>query len=124
MGILVNTIHIITCVGLVTCVLLQSSKGGGLAGTFGGMGDSGSMFGGRGAATFLSKLTTGLAVLFMMMNIVQGFMVKSRMEAPKSLIQQEAERSPGSNLPVVPQASPTDQQTSPQPAEGSGESDQ
>jgi preprotein translocase subunit SecG len=60
--------HVITCIGLVLVVLLQSSKGEGLAGSaFGGGGGglSGAVFGGRGAATFLSKATTVLAIVFM-----------------------------------------------------------
>ena len=61
--------HVIVSVALVLVVLLQSSKGEGLAGSaFGGGGGgglSGAVFGGRGAASFLSKATTVLAVLFM-----------------------------------------------------------
>ncbi|MEW6412615.1 MAG: preprotein translocase subunit SecG [Candidatus Zixiibacteriota bacterium] len=60
--------HVITCIALVLVVLLQSSKGEGLAGSAfggGGGGMAGAVFGGRGAATFLSKATTVLAILFM-----------------------------------------------------------
>jgi preprotein translocase subunit SecG len=58
--------HVIICIALVLVVLLQSAKGEGLAGgtAFGG-GLSGAVFGGRGAASFLSKATTVLAILFM-----------------------------------------------------------
>lgn len=57
--------HVIICVALVIVVLMQSSKGEGLAGgtAFGG-GVSNAVFGGRGAASFLSKATTVLAVVF------------------------------------------------------------
>jgi preprotein translocase subunit SecG len=56
-----------TCIALVLVVLLQASKGEGLAGSaFGGGGLSGAVFGGRGAAGFLSKATSYLAVLFML----------------------------------------------------------
>ena len=61
--------HVIVCLALVLVVLMQSSKGEGLAGSAfggGGGGMSGAVFGGRGAATFLSKATTYLAVLFML----------------------------------------------------------
>ena len=57
--------HIIVCVALILAVLMQSAKGEGLAGgtAFGGA-VSTAVFGGRGAATFLSKATTVLAVVF------------------------------------------------------------
>ena len=62
--------HVIICIALVVVVLLQSSKGEGLAGSAfgggGGGGMSGAVFGGRGAASFLSKLTTIFAVVFML----------------------------------------------------------
>lgn len=61
--------HVIICIALVLVVLLQSSKGEGLAGSAfggGGSGLSGAVFGGRGAAPFLSKATTILAVVFML----------------------------------------------------------
>jgi preprotein translocase subunit SecG len=60
--------HVIVSAGLVLVVLLQSSKGEGLAGSAfggGGGGMGGAVFGGRGAASFLSKATQVLAILFM-----------------------------------------------------------
>ena len=61
--------HVIVSIALVLVVLLQSSKGEGLAGSAfgggGGGGMAGAVFGGRGAAGFLSKATTVLAVMFM-----------------------------------------------------------
>jgi preprotein translocase subunit SecG len=63
-------VHVLICVGLIIVVLLQSSKGEGLAGAFGGGGLSGAVFGGRGAATFLSKATSYLAIGFMVTSIV------------------------------------------------------
>ena len=60
--------HVIICVSLVLVVLMQSSKGEGLDGSaFGGGGSmGGAVFGGRGAASFLSRATTVLAVVFML----------------------------------------------------------
>lgn len=57
--------HIIVSILLVLIVLMQSSKGEGLAGTSFAGGVGGAVFGGRGVATFLSKATTILAFLFM-----------------------------------------------------------
>lgn len=59
--------HVLTCIALVLVVLMQASKGEGLAGSaFGGGGIGGAVFGGRGAAGFLSKATSYLAVMFML----------------------------------------------------------
>ena len=69
--------HVVVCVALVLVVLMQSSKGDGLAGTAlgGGAGGlSGAVFGGRGAGSFLSKATTILAVLFMLNSAALAFM--------------------------------------------------
>ena len=61
------TFHTLVCILLVIVVLMQSAKGEGLAGAFGGGGGlTGAVFGGRGAASFLSKATTILAVVFML----------------------------------------------------------
>jgi len=93
-------VHVLVAVLLTLTILMQSSKGGGLSGTFGGAG-SGSLFGGRGAATFLSKMTTGLAVAFMAISILIGLMSAPRGEAT-SIIKREADRRvvPSANLPV------------------------
>lgn len=66
-------VHILICAALIIVVLLQSSKGEGLAGAFGGGGLSGAVFGGRGAATFLSKATSIIAICFMVSSIVLTF---------------------------------------------------
>ncbi len=58
--------HVIVCIALILVVLMQSSKGEGLAGTAFSSGLSGAVFGGRGAATFLSKATSVLAIVFML----------------------------------------------------------
>lgn len=67
-------IHILICIALVISVLLQSAKGEGLAGAFGGSSLTGTVFGGRGAATFLSKATTVLAITFMSSCIILTFL--------------------------------------------------
>jgi len=71
--------HVIVCISLILVVLMQSAKGEGLAGgtAFGG-GVSGAVFGGRGAASFLSKATTVLAVVFMINCGALAYMSSSR----------------------------------------------
>jgi preprotein translocase subunit SecG len=66
-------LHVVVSILLIMAVLLQSGKGTGLAGTFGGTGVTGGVFGGRGAAPFLAKATTVFAVLFMLTAISLNF---------------------------------------------------
>ena len=61
--------HIVVCLLLVIVVLLQSGKSADLAGAFGGYGSQ-STFGPRGTASLLSKITTTLAVLFMVTSLL------------------------------------------------------
>jgi len=80
---------------------MQSAKGEGLAGAFGGSGITGAVFGGRGAATFLTKATTVLAVLFFLSALTLTFLTPAMRagRAPTSSeIQEEArkERQEGS----------------------------
>lgn len=69
-------IHILVCLALVIIVLLQSGKGGGLAGAFGGAGGVGAVFGGQAAATFLTKATRYLAIAFMITSLGMAFAIR------------------------------------------------
>jgi preprotein translocase subunit SecG len=82
MTILLTILHVIVCALLVLAVLLQSGKGGGLAGAIGGGMSSSSVLGGRTATTFLSKATTVLAVTFMLSCLVQAIIVRSANTEP------------------------------------------
>lgn len=98
-------IHIFVCVLMTVAILLQSSKGGGLAGAFGGGGTVGAMFGGRGAAPLLSKITIGLAAVFMVLSMTLGLMTRGVMPREKSVVEEERAKrgsTPASVLPVVP----------------------
>jgi preprotein translocase subunit SecG len=89
-------IHVIVCVALVLIVLMQAAKGGGLAGgsAFGGGAES-TVFGGRGAATFLSKATTVFAAIFMLTSLSLTLLNRGALEeAPRSIVADEAARLP------------------------------
>jgi len=89
-------VHVIVCVALILVVLLQSGRGGGLAGAFGGGGTQ-TFFGGRGAATFLSKATAWLAIGFMVMSILLAVLSSHAGGAGGGLLQERARR----NAPVA-----------------------
>lgn len=62
-------IHVMVALFLIFIVLIQGGKGAELGTAFGG-GSSQTLFGSRGAATFLNKLTTVIAVVFMLTSLV------------------------------------------------------
>ena len=84
-------LHVFVSVSLIVSVLLQSSKGGGLAGTFGGSGMTGGVFGGRGAAPFLAKATTAFAIMFMVTSVTLNFVRPGRVS--KSVIERALRES-------------------------------
>lgn len=102
-------LFILVCILQMIAILLQSSKGGGLAGAFGG-GGMGAVFGGRGAATFLSKVTSVLAALFMLLALVMGLIASGGGGGSDSLVararQEEQIASPAANLPSIPATGP------------------
>ncbi|NTU41988.1 MAG: preprotein translocase subunit SecG [Nitrospirales bacterium] len=67
MATFIMIIHILVCIFLILIVLLQSGKGAEMGATFGG--SSQTLFGSRGASTFLNKLTTVAAVVFMLTSL-------------------------------------------------------
>jgi preprotein translocase subunit SecG len=105
-------VHVLISLALVISVLLQAGKGTGLAGAFGGGGGAmGAVFGGRGAATFLSKLTTGLAIAFFVSCLGHSLLVSRRYSTrQESVIRQEAQRQTQqqaeSPVPLVPPPAP------------------
>ncbi|MCP4215444.1 MAG: preprotein translocase subunit SecG [bacterium] len=80
-------IHIVVCTLLIVIVLLQSGKSADLAGAFGGAGSQ-STFGPRGTASFLSKLTTTLAILFMITSLSLWIIAANKAES-SSVIKEE-----------------------------------
>lgn len=61
----VIVIHVLVSLMLILTVLLQPGNKGGMGAAFGGAGGA-TVFGGRGANTFLAKLTAGAAIVFML----------------------------------------------------------
>ena len=69
---LILSIHVIACVLLIMIVLLQTGKGAGMGASLGG-GSSQALFGGTGPATLLSKVTKGIAIIFMLTSLTLAY---------------------------------------------------
>jgi preprotein translocase subunit SecG len=96
-----SIVHLLVAMGLILIVLLQSGKGSDIGAAFGG-GSSQTVFGGRGAATFLSKVTTALAILFMVTSIV--LTILSAQRGTSSVV---TEDRPAPAAPAPPGAPPS-----------------
>lgn len=100
-------IHIFLCLFLMLLVLLQNDKMGGLAG-LGGM-TSQSAFSTAGAATFIQKLTRGVAVVFLLLAFILGYMTIQEDRAAKStsaLKESAQESASKATVPQLPTAAP------------------
>ena len=126
MTVLLKVIHITVSFFLIFIVLIQSSKGAEMGAAFGG--SSQTLFGSRGAATFLSKLTTGAAIAFMLTSLLLavvsvkgGSVVKKTIPAEQktSIPSQQGPLQPGQQqMPIqAPQQGPVQSpaQATPQP---------
>jgi preprotein translocase subunit SecG len=69
---LLITLHVIVSIALIVVVLLQSGKGAEMGASF-GAGGSQSVFGAGGGTTFMSKLTTSAAVIFMLTSLTLAY---------------------------------------------------
>ena len=69
MTVVLWTIHILVCIFLILVILLQAGKGADMGAIFGG-GGSNTVFGASGGQTFMSKMTTALAISFMVLCLI------------------------------------------------------
>ncbi len=103
-------LHILVSVVLCVVVLLQSSKGSGLAGAFGGGGGlPQQIFGTRGMTTILHKLTIYLAAGFFLTSaLLFGLSAPRGERSGRSVVREAArEAAPLSPAPVAPSGGST-----------------
>ena len=105
MYVFVLIVHLFVCLGLVCVVLLQSGKGGGLAGgAFGGTAQT--VFGGRGATDFMTRATMVLGTAFFITSISLALMSTGR-AGGRSLMQEQARRAASTaTTPSTPARTP------------------
>jgi len=115
-------LHIVACLFLTIFVLLQAGKSADLAGAFGG-GSSQTAFGSRLAGNFLTRMTTVMAVIFMLTCLILSLRYNAAysssstipVEDPKAASQTSAPTPVPTKTPGTPAAQP------PQPAKAAGD---
>jgi len=100
-------VHAVLALAIIGVVLMQKGKGADAGAGF-GSGASGTVFGARGSATFLSKTTAVLATLFFITSLSLAYMAAHRPKvAVDSVLDKAAPAAPAVPsaalpLPVVP----------------------
>jgi preprotein translocase subunit SecG len=67
-------LHLIVCFLMIAAILLQAGKGAEIGASFGG--SSQTVFGSRGPGTFLSKVTVGAAIVFVLTSLSLALLSK------------------------------------------------
>ena len=105
MQILITILHISVCVILILVVLLQAGKGANMGAVFGG--SSQTVFGSSGPGSFLGKMTTVVAAVFMLTSLALSYSAthkaSSVMEKAAPQAQQQTMPVPAEKAPLPPQ---------------------
>ena len=101
--VLISVLILITCILLVLIVLVQNSKGGGLASNFS---SSNQIMGVRKTTDFLEKATWTLAIVLLALTLTSTFVIPRSQTGPA--VQSEVrDLVPATNVPPVTLPSPT-----------------
>lgn len=102
MIVVLTILHIAVSLFLIGVVLLQSGKGAEMGASFGSSGSQ-SVFGAGGGTTFLSKMTTGAAVIFMLTSLTLAYV--SGMPSSSSIMSGVSKSAPAKTAPTAVPAS-------------------
>ena len=107
--------HVLLAAGIIGLVLLQRGRGADAGAGF-GAGASGTVFGARGSASFLSRTTAVLATLFFLTSLGLAYLISQGSE-PTSVVDrvptQEAPPAPSSTVQLPPVSVPAPPATAP-----------
>jgi len=105
MGSVLLVIHLMVCIFLVACILMQRSTGGALDGLGGGSGAS-SFLSARGTGNLLTRTTAILATMLFITSISLALYYRGQSKPQASLVEKAAaeQQIPTDNAPVVPTA--------------------
>lgn len=101
MHIFLVILHVLVASILILMVLLQKGKGADIGAAFGGA--SQTVFGPRGAQSFLSKITAGAAIVFMLTSFTLAFTQSKKSSVMEGVKQEQS-------APVMPPAQTPAQQ--------------
>jgi preprotein translocase subunit SecG len=87
-------LHVIVCMFLMLVVLIQPGKSGGLGAALGGAGAQ-QVFGGRGAGSFLSRLTWISATIFFLTSVTLAYLSSSTDDSLEQHSSSEAPKNGG-----------------------------
>ena len=76
---IITTFHVLAALAIIALVLLQQGKGADAGAAF-GAGGSGTVFGSRGAASFLTRTTAALAVVFFLTSLGLAWISSQQVE--------------------------------------------
>jgi preprotein translocase subunit SecG len=85
-------VQVLVAVALIGLVLLQQGKGADAGAAF-GSGASGTVFGSRGSANFLSRTTAWLAAVFFVVSLALGYVLHGR-STGGSIVERAAAAAP------------------------------
>lgn len=118
---LLTVIHVAVCLFLIVIVLLQHGKGADAGATFGG--SSQSLFGTEGPVPLLNKITTTVAIVFMLTSVSLAYLssskstgsVMSEVSKPKAAAVQKVKEQANKEEKVIPMpvTAPEGQKTAP-----------
>jgi preprotein translocase subunit SecG len=97
-----TSLHVIVSTVLVFMVLIQKGKGADIGAAFGGA--SQTVFGPRGAQSFLAKLTTGAAILFMVTSLTLALTTAKKTSVMEGVKTEQTQQAPVPLAPPAPTA--------------------
>ena len=103
---LVTVIHVLACAGVIGLVLLQHGKGADMGASF-GSGASGSLFGVRGSANLLSRLTALFVAIFFSTSLLLTYLYShsaDRQSVVKAAVIKQVEEKAPAATPAVPES--------------------
>ncbi len=93
--------HILVCIVLIVVVLLQAGRGSTIGLSFGG-GASQTVFGSSGGKNFFARLTSGLAIVFMITSIFLSILSSRTSRSYRGVMRQ----MPNASAPAAPEKAP------------------